>query len=180
MVNVNLSHPTYHRCLFLCLHITHPTYISNILYQSPNTTISTPRKFQHTFLQTKKGMLSHPFRFFNLLPTHPSHLLLYPFTDTPQEVFQHIDSVDSKLLHKFICFIKLLLKCPILGFQVLILSLQTLILVFKIQHLIKVCLLPNLILFIRKSLMNFRQLIASIRQILLYHIQPGSLISKYL
>lgn len=76
------------------------------------------------------------------LPTHPSHLLLYPFTNTPQEVFQHIDAVDSKLLHKFICFIKLLLKRPVLGFQVLILSLQTLILVFKIQYLIKVCLLP--------------------------------------
>lgn len=63
MVNVNSSHPTYHRCLFLCLHITHPTYISNILFQSPNPTISTPRKFQHTFLQTKKGCFRTPSAF---------------------------------------------------------------------------------------------------------------------
>lgn len=66
----------------------------------------------------------------HFLPTHPGHLLLYPFTDTPQEMFQHTHSIDGKLPHKFICFIKLLLKRPILSFQFLILSLHTLILVF--------------------------------------------------
>ena len=72
---------------------------------------------------TKEEVLSPLFRLLNLLPTHPSYLLLYPFTDTPQEVFQHIDSVESKLLHKFICLIKFLLKRPVLGFQISVLIL---------------------------------------------------------
>ena len=87
-------------------------------------------------------MLSHPFRLLNLLPTHSSHLLLYPFADTPQEAFQHIHSIDGKLSHEIICFFQFHLQTPVLGFQHLILSLQTLILVFKVQHLFKVCLLP--------------------------------------
>lgn len=87
-------------------------------------------------------MLSPLFHLLNFLPTHSSHLLLYPLTDAPQEVFQHIHSVDGKLPHKIICFIKLLLKRPVLSFQFLILLLQTLIFIFKVQHLFKVCLLP--------------------------------------
>lgn len=87
-------------------------------------------------------MFSHPFRLLYLLSTHPCHLLLYPLTDTPQEVLQHIHSIDGKLPHEIICLLKLCPQTPVLSFQLLILSLQTLILISQVQHLFKVCLLP--------------------------------------
>ena len=94
--------------------------------------------FTTYFFTNEEEVLSHPFRLLNLLPTHPSHLLLYPLTDTPQEVFKHIHSVNSKLLHEIICFFQLRFQRPILSIQLLILLLQALILVFKVQHLFKV------------------------------------------
>ena len=94
------------------------------------------------FFTNEEEALSHPSRLLNLLPTHPSHLLLYPLTDTPQEMFQHIHSVNCNPPHKIICLFQLRPQTPVLSFQLLILLLQALILVFKVQHLFKVCFLP--------------------------------------
>ena len=118
--------------------------LSNILSQIPYLPFSTTiRKFQHIFsiyvgnykikpifptyfsnilFTNEEGVLSHPFRLLNLLPTPSSHLLLYPLTDTPQEMFQYIHSIDGKLPHKIICFFNLLLKRSVLSFQFLILT----------------------------------------------------------
>ena len=125
------------------IHISHIPF-QHTFPSSYLTVSTTTRKFQHTFsiyvgnsntkhifpthfsnilFTNEEGVPSHPFRLLNLLPTHSSHLLLYPLTDTPQEVFQHIHSVDGKLPHKIIRFIKLLLKRPVLNLQLLILSL---------------------------------------------------------
>lgn len=95
---------------------------------------------QHTYYYKRRrsalALLPH------LLPTHSSHLLLYPFADTPQKVFQHIYSIDGKLPHEIICLFQLRPQTPVLSFQLLILLFQTLILVFEVQHLFKICLIP--------------------------------------
>ena len=105
--------------LNLCRNFQHKTYFSDSL-------------FQHTFYKRRRGAFRTPSHLLSFLPTHPSHLLLYPFANTSQEVFQHTHSINSNLPHEIIRFIKLLLKRPVLGFQYLILPLQTLILVFKV------------------------------------------------
>ena len=102
-----------------------PTHFSNILFH-----------------KQRRGTFAPLPIYLPFLPTHSSHFLLYPFADTPQEVLQHIYSIDGKLPHEIICFFQFRFECSVLGFQHLILSLQTLILVFKVQHLFKACLLP--------------------------------------
>ena len=57
-------------------------------------------------------------------------------------MFQHIHSVNCKLPHEIICLFQLRPQIPVLSFQLLIFLLQALILVFKVQHLFKVCFLP--------------------------------------
>lgn len=106
------------------------------------THYKSPITVQHTFLQTRKRCFRTPFRLLYLLFTHPSHLLLHPLTDAPQEMFLHIHSIDSKLLHEIICLFQLRPQTPILSFQFLILALQALILISQVHHLFKVCLLP--------------------------------------
>lgn len=124
------NHPEIPTHFFnLCWNFQHKTHFSDVL-------------FQHTILKRRRGAFTPLPICLLFLPTHSNHFLLYPFTDTPQEVFQHIHSIDGKLPHEIICLFQLRLQPPVLNPHHLILSLQTLILVFKVQHLIKVCLLP--------------------------------------
>ena len=118
----------------------HISHISDIPFQHKHIF---PTHFSNTlFCKRRRGAFAPLSICLLFLPTHSSHLLLYPFTDTPQEVFQHIHSIDGKLPHEIICFFQFRFERPVLDFQFLILSLQALILVFKVQHLFKVCPLP--------------------------------------
>ena len=107
-----------------CDHPEIPTHFLNLCWNFQHKTYFSDALFHHTFSQTKKGTFA-PFRLLNLLPTHSSHFLLYPLADTLQELFQHIHSIDGKLPHEIICFFQLRLQTLVLGFQHLILSLQT-------------------------------------------------------
>ena len=115
-----------------------PTHFLNLCWKLQHKTYFSDALFQHTFYKRRRGAFA-PLPI-DLLPTHSSHLLLYPLSYTLQELFQHIHSVDGKLPHEIICFFQFCLQNSILSFKVLIFSLQTLILVFKIQHLFIVCL----------------------------------------
>ena len=137
MQNCQLS--IFQRILFF----QHTTRISHILFQHTSPIIQSPhstttRKFQHTFsIYVGISNIKHifPTHFSNILiykrrrgafaplpvyllflPTHSSYLLLYPLSDTLQELFQHIHSIDGNLSHEIICFFQFRPQNPILRF----------------------------------------------------------------